>query len=449
MTLNPGPAKGREYVVGSEISLETLLKTAEVQPLLKAMISAGAEFTGVADAKGRFLLTAGEVRPGGISAEVFAGGKPETPSCKSAPLYYEGEPFGALVLYASTLSVKDQEALLGVAITGLNIVIRNTAKRIMTSELHIIDVERSYDELLVTNHELAASEKKYRELAGTLEEKVAERTAELEKAYSKLLQQEKMASIGQLAAGVAHEINNPTGFIYSNMNTFLKYIKNLQEMLLYYKRSSQEFFKGPYLKQAEDLYEKLRIDFILRDTQDLVRQSLDGAERIKKIVSNLKDFSHIDEAFDREMDLNLELDNILNVLAHELREKGAAVVKKYGSIHGFYGNPGLICQGLFNILSNALQAREEGLIITITTEQTGNIILISIADNGKGIPPDIKNRIFEPFFTTKEIGKGTGMGLTVAYDIIAGYGGNIEVKSGQDEGAEFIITLPLRKGGLS
>ncbi|MFZ6006541.1 MAG: sensor histidine kinase, partial [Nitrospirota bacterium] len=273
--------------------------------------------------------------------------------------------------------------------------------------------------------------------------KVLERTEELKRAYTRLLQQEKMASIGQLAAGIAHEINNPVGFIYSNLNTLKKYIGNLNEIIRFYKVKGQEL--EVIGKDAEELYKKLKIEFIMSDINDLIKQSTDGAERIKNIVANLKGFSHIDEAADREISINTEMDNTIHVLSHEIKARSAEIIKHYGKIAGFFGNPGLICQAFLNILLNALHSKDDNIIVTIKTEQHGNNAVISIADNGKGIPPDIQSRIFEPFFTTKDVGKGMGMGLTVAYDIISQYGGNIEVKSEMERGSTFVITLPLRK----
>lgn len=444
MNLEPETAKEPEFIVGSEVRLDAILQAAEASLLLKAITGAGAGFAGIADEKGRFLIRDGDMQiPAELPSTDFKALITANPECKLYPLYIEGEPVGSLVIAGAGPSGEKAAALAGVALTALNIILRNTAKRIMAAELHAADVEHSYDELIKSNYELALSERKYRELAQTLEQKVEERTTELRRTHTRLLEQEKMAAIGQLAAGLAHEINNPTGFVYSNLQTFGRYIGKLQEMLASYRKTAHEAFKPEALKQAEELYEKLKIDFIIRDSRDLLLQSLDGAERIKEIVLNLKAFSHIDEAADRDMDLNLELDNTLRVLSHEIQERAVEVIKKYGRVPGFYGNPGLLCQAFLNILLNALQARESGLIITITTSQAGNKAVISIADNGRGIPPDVRSRIFEPFFTTKEVGKGTGMGLTVAYDIISGYGGSIEVKSEQDRGAEFIISLPL------
>ncbi|WP_333655954.1 sensor histidine kinase [Dissulfurispira sp.] len=364
-----------------------------------------------------------------------------------SPIYHEGELIGFLFISASDrINEEILSGIAGIAFAGLNAIIKNIVKRVFTTELHTTVVQRSYEELLEINRNLAASEKNYKELSETLEQKVLERTEELKRAYTRLLQQEKMASIGQLAAGVAHEINNPIGFIYSNLNTLKKYIGNLNEIIRFYKVKGQEL--EVIGKDAEELYKKLKIEFIMSDINDLIKQSTDGAERIKNIVANLKGFSHIDEAADREISINTEMDNTISVLSHEIKARSAEIVKHYGKIAGFFGNPGLICQAFLNILLNALHSKDDNIIVTIKTEQHGNNAVISIADNGKGIPPDIQSRIFEPFFTTKDVGKGMGMGLTVAYDIISQYGGNIEVKSEMERGSTFVITLPLKRTGL-
>jgi signal transduction histidine kinase len=318
----------------------------------------------------------------------------------------------------------------------------------LTTEMHTKVVNQSYEELLEINKQLSASEKKYRELAGTLEKKVEERTAELKLALARLLQQEKMASIGHLAAGIAHEINNPVGFINSNLNTFRKYIRSLTETIGFYRKALRESAPdGALLKQSEELSRKLKIDFILDDINGLTLQSLEGSERIKKIVADLKGFSHIDESGNREVDINAELDKTISVLSHEIVGRGATITRDYGRVPGYFCNPGLACQAFLNILLNALQSKDREPAITVKTAQEGNNIVISITDNGQGIPSEIQGRIFDPFFTTKDVGKGMGMGLTVAYDIVTAHGGGIEVRSETGQGSTFIISLPLKRDG--
>ncbi|MBI5213261.1 MAG: histidine kinase [Nitrospirae bacterium] len=443
-----------DFSLGADMGLKDILGATDVLPLLKAIVGAGADLAAVTDSKGKFLWAEGNIPDNkelpSMAMEAAAKeipGKPETlkgVNWRLSTIHHEAEPIGLFFVSApEALNERFLSNLMETAFAGLNIIIRNIVKRVFTTELHTTVVKRSYEELLETNRNLAASEKKYKELSETLEQKVEERTAELKKAHTRLLQQEKMASIGQLAASVAHEINNPIGFIYSNLNTLKKYIGNLNEIIQFYKVKGQ----GSEVigKEAEELYKKLRIDFIKADIHDLIKQSIDGAERIKNIVANLKGFSHIDEAADREMNINAEMDNTISVLSNEIKDRSAKIVKQYGQAAGFFGNTGLICQAFLNILLNALQSGDDNLIITVKTEQRGDNAVIFIADNGRGIPPEIQDRIFEPFFTTRDVGKGTGMGLAVTYDIISQYRGSIEVKSEMGKGSTFVITLPLKK----
>lgn len=433
------------FVVGSEIRLKDILHAADVLPLLKTIITAGPTAAAVTDEKGNVLWSEGD------TSNIKFGPAASPQNSIAKPVYHEGETIGFLsVLFPdpprlpkdwTDADLEFKKLLMDISAVSLNIMAKNTAKRIMTTELHTTVVEQSYEELLETNKKLTLSEKRYRELAETLEIKVEERTAELKKAHTMLLQQEKMASVGQLAAGVAHEINNPIGFINSNINTLAKYANNLQKIIQFYKNNGQKAGS----KEAEELYAKLRIDFILNDINDLIKQSREGADRIKNIVANLKDFSHIDETSNREIDINTEIENTINVLSHEIKTRSAKIVKDFGYISGFYGNPGMLCQVFLNIMLNALQSKDENLSITIKTEQYEDTAIISIADNGIGIPLEIQSRIFEPFFSTRGIGKGTGLGLTMAYEIISANKGTIEVSSEAGKGAAFTIKLPLKE----
>jgi signal transduction histidine kinase len=310
----------------------------------------------------------------------------------------------------------------------------------LTSEIHTSIVNLSYDELLKINTDLAASEQKYRELSETLEEKVRERTEELRQAHAIMLQQEKMASIGSLAAGIAHEINNPMGFVSSNIRTFAGYFRKAKDMLEYYRKAVGEI---PGLASAaQEKWRQMKLDFIFEDTDSLVRETLDGAERITLIVKNLRSVSHIDDAESGIMDINAELDSILVLLAHET-PPGTKVNKRYSALPPFECRLAQISQAFLNILLNALQTRSEGLAIEIATWIDADRLYIEVSDNGPGIPEDIISRIFEPFFTTKDVGKGKGLGLTMAYDAITSHEGEIEAIN--KNGAKFLIKLPIRK----
>ncbi len=440
---------GIDFLVGVEMSLNDILSAPEVDPLLAAIIKGGAELVAITDPKGRFLWAKGD-RNGARELQPSVRqdadkGRYENANWRLWPLYHEAEPIGFLfILRPPGESLCHLSHITEMAFTTLNLIMKNSVKRMLTTEVHTASIQQSYNELLEINKKLSISEKKYRHLAQTLEQRVEERTAELKKAHTRLLQQEKMASVGQLAAGVAHEINTPIGFIYSNLNTLLKYMATLIKMLKFYKKSSTVQTAGS-LNESEELYNKLKIDFIMDDSLDLIQENIDGAEKIKTIVANLKDFSHIDDVSEIEMNINQELENTISVLLHEIKSRSARIIKKFGRIPSFKGHPGLISQVFFNILLNALQSKDKDLVITVRTEQKMDDLVISIADNGPGIPSDIQGRLFEPFFTTKDVGQGTGMGLSIAYDIVSGHKGNIKVNSQIGEGSNFSIILPLNK----
>jgi signal transduction histidine kinase len=294
-----------------------------------------------------------------------------------------------------------------------------------------------------------------------LERRVAERTqelktshADLEKAYrdlqtahSRMLQQEKMASIGQLAAGVAHEINNPLAFIISNLGTFREYSKELTEFHHALETSLRNLTAASpgndALVEITRLRESMDIDFILEDIGKIVAESLDGGNRMKQIVDNLKSFARLDEAEYKMADLNQGLESTLNIVWNELKYK-AEVSTSYGDLPQTMCNPGQLNQVFMNLLVNAVQAIERQGEIDITTRKAGDTIFIEISDTGCGIPPDTLNRIFEPFYTTKPVGKGTGLGLSIVYDIIEKHGGEIAVESRLGQGTRFTISLPIR-----
>lgn len=448
-----------EYVVGYEMKLDEVLDASDVIPLLKAMVKAGVGFAAVTDGNGKFLWFEGDSKSygSGLTAGILrdmTSTKYKGKGWRLSPLYHEGEPVGFIFASSSMQDSTDKEpdsAFLEVVSAGINLVIKNNAKRKLTTEMHDTVMYKNYEELLETNRKLTISEQKYRDLANSLEQKVEDKTAELKKATARLLTQEKMAAIGQLAAGIAHEINNPIGFIYSNLNTLQKYVKSLNEILQYYRdglknnADNLRFSINDFCHETEELYNNLKIDFIRKDIFDLIMENINGAERIKKIVTDMKDFSHIDETSNIKMDINKELDKTINVLSNDIKNRQAEIVKDYGYIPDFFGNPALICHAFLNILLNALQSQDKDVIITIKTGQIMDSIIISIADNGKGIPPEVQGRIFEPFFTTRDVGQGTGMGLAVAYDIVSAHKGSIEVKSKLGEGANFIISLPMEK----
>ena len=311
----------------------------------------------------------------------------------------------------------------------------------------------------VTNRVLLTKEVKKRSIAlGKLNDQLNQKTCELEKAYqalktahSRMLQQEKMASIGQLAAGVAHEINNPLAFVLSNLGTLGKYSKKVaaflqgQEETIRNSPASASDTANDLLAQIEIQRKASGIDFILDDIEQIVTESLDGGDRMKQIVQNLKNFARLDEEELKPADLNQGLESTLQIVWNELKFK-ATVNKTFGNIPEIMCNPGQLNQVFMNLLINAAQAIDPPGQIDIRTYLDENVVVIEIADTGCGIPEDKLNRIFEPFFTTKDVGKGTGLGLSIAYDIIEKHGGKITVQSQPGQGTRFTVSLPIQAG---
>jgi len=303
--------------------------------------------------------------------------------------------------------------------------------------------------------EAKRAEEKLKEYSQNLEKMVEERTAELKKAItdlqntqSQLLQSEKMASIGQLAAGVAHEINNPVGFVKSNLGTMNEYREDLMKLLHHYQileaALDKEFHGNGYIQKAREgiqsVKDEIDLDFIMDDYANVINESLEGMARVAKIVVDLKDFAHLDKAELEHVNINEGIESTLNIVWNEIKYK-AEVIKDLGNIPLVKCYPQRLNQVFLNILVNAAQAIEEKGEIRITTREDNGYTEIRISDTGKGIPPEVLPKIFDPFFTTKEVGKGTGLGLNMAYNIIQKHEGTIDVESEVGKGTTFIIRL--------
>lgn len=267
----------------------------------------------------------------------------------------------------------------------------------------------------------------------------------LEEAQAQLLQSEKMAAVGQLAAGIAHEINNPMAFVTSNVNTLDNCIKDLFKIITIYDEAIERSENERLLASTKKAKEDFDFEFLQEDLKDLLKETKDGAGRVKKIVQDLKDFSHVDESEWIIADLHKGLDSTLNVVWNEVKYK-ADVIKNYGDIPSVECIASQINQVFMNLIINASHAIEEkGTIIITTRNYNDNKVQISIKDDGKGIEKKHIKRLFEPFFTTKPIGKGTGLGLSLSFNIIKKHHGSIDVNSEVGKGTEFIITLPVDK----
>ena len=261
-----------------------------------------------------------------------------------------------------------------------------------------------------------------------------------------LIQSEKLASIGQLAAGVAHEINNPIGYIFSNFGSLETYIANLFEMLSAYEQTESFMTSQEARATLEAVRKRVELTYIKEDMPMLLSESKEGIVRVRKIVQDLKDFSHVDVAQEWQWaNLHHGIDSTLNIVANEIKYK-ADVVKEYGDIPEVECLPSQINQVVMNLVVNAAHAisGERGKI-TIRTGIRNNNVWIEIQDTGSGIPKEILPRIFDPFFTTKPVGSGTGLGLSLSYGIIQKHQGQMEVESELGSGTCFHITLPVRQ----
>ena len=273
----------------------------------------------------------------------------------------------------------------------------------------------------------------------------------LKSTQAQILYSDKMASVGQLAAGVAHEINNPIGFVDSNLRTLSDYQNDINKLIEHYRQlitnlkgtaKDLPFSIGAEIDQIATLEKTIDIDFIFDDVMNLVGESKDGTERIKKIVLDLKDFAHPGEDKIYAADINKGIESTLNIVWNELKYK-AVVTKDYGELPLVECYPQQLNQVFMNILVNAAHAIEKHGEIRISTRKIDDSVEIKISDTGAGIPKENLSKIFDPFFTTKEVGKGTGLGMNVAYNIIKKHNGTIDVESEVGKGTTFTITIPV------
>ena len=370
---------------------------------------------------------------------------PTPQSWLGVPLVCADSVLGAVAVQSYSpqirYSERDQELLVFVAHQFANSLERRRAgdalKRANAElELRVAGRTRELREQIAERRSIeAALQQRNSELEG-LNRKLAG-------AQSQLLQSEKMASVGQLAAGVAHEINNPIGYVHSNLTSLTGYLQDIFLVFDAYERFECSLAGTPVdLAPIQSIKRRIEIDYLRKDIANLMAESIEGITRVEKIVRDLKDFSHVDQAEWQVVDLHTGLDSTLNVVWHELKYK-AELVKDYGELPAVECLPFQINQVFMNLLVNAAQAIEQHGTITIRSGCEDGQVRVAISDSGKGIDPRQLNRIFEPFFTTKPVGIGTGLGLSVSYGIIQKHGGSIDVESEPGRGSTFTVRLPV------
>lgn len=304
-------------------------------------------------------------------------------------------------------------------------------------------------------------------LYSTLERRVKERTqqledknhqlqailGELQRTQAQLIHNEKMSSLGQLVAGVAHEINNPINFIFGNLNHVSEYTKSLLEII--------EFYQEEYPNSSKKIIDKINeddLDFIKSDIPNLLISMKTGAERVRDIVKSLRNFSRLDESTIKEVDIHEGIENTLMVLQQKIRD--IQVIKEYGKLPQIICDASQMNQVFLHLLTNSIDAlSEQNTSVKITKNQklkdkptiwistvvdSSQQVVIRITDNGIGIDNEIKSKVFDPFFTTKPVGKGTGLGLSISYQIVTEkHGGSLDFISSPEDGTTFIIRLPI------
>ena len=376
-------------------------------------------------------------------------------SSLKVPGAFEGEEFltltGRCLVFVAAPLYNPQGEMIGAIETLQDISERKVAESaMMQAQLEVEQlVDKRTAELAEVNRNLQEDVNRREMAERALQVRNEELNAlnnKLSEVKEHLIHSEKLASIGQLAAGIAHEINNPIGYIFSNFGTLENYLAQLFEMLTMYESAESAVQPAEAARKLQVKREELDVDFLKEDIPVLMRESKEGIVRVRKIVQDLKDFSHVDATTDWQFaNLNQGIESTLNVIHNEIKYK-AELIKDLADLPAVQCLPSQLNQVVMNLVFNAAHAigTERGTI-TVRTGHDENHAWIQVADTGSGIKADVLPRIFDPFYTTKSIGKGTGLGLSLSYGIVQKHHGTIDVVTELGKGSTFTVKLPLKQ----
>lgn len=381
------------------------------------------------DAAGRLAAALGGLlgAPAALTdgAGVPVAGLPD-PTGRRQALVLELEPIGYLVAVAPGPAL---EAAAGL----VEDLLRAEVRYRMASSLHLESVAADYEQLKQQHAHVLESEARYKALSAELEQRVAAQVARLEEQQRLLYQAEKLASVGQLAAGIAHEINNPIGFIRSNLNSFRGYLGKFAEL-------------KAGLASGAAAWSALDLDFVLSDGAELLDECIGGLDRVARIVRDLKGFSNIDRPEEEMADMNDNLRDVAGIATPRLPPEVGLRLDLEPALPRLLCLPGHLNQVFLNLIDNGVQAVVDkggaGQVVVASRAEPGAVV-ISVSDDGVGMDRDQLGRAFDPFYTTRPVGSGTGLGLSVARDIINAHGGSIQLDSEPGRGTTATVRLPL------
>ncbi len=415
-------------VHGTEDELEIAAGTDLPQGIVGSRLQRGVGVFGHVVATGQPILINGNAAEAGLPLRVSEPRNRPAHSAMCWPLVVQEQIIGALAVNRAT-----------------------SRQRYTVEDLDRGQALASLLALVIANHQMNVDRDNRIVELSTLNETLQRVNAMLEDAQGQLIQSEKLASIGQIAAGVAHEINNPVGFVTSNLGTLESYLQRIFGLLGAYIEADRAA-PAPVteaLARARVLRDNHDFDFLRGDIVDLLRESREGLVRVKGIVQDLKDFSRTggEEAWEMA-DLHAVLESTLNIVRSELKRK-ARIEINYGNLPRVECVPSRLSQVFLNLLVNAGQAVGAEGKVTLSTGVEGSQVWIRVEDTGSGISEENLGRIFDPFFTTKPVGEGTGLGLSVSYAIVLKHGGQIDVESEVGVGTKFTVRLPIRHAGAA